>query len=224
MNAPQSTPVQIDVGEAFGYVFRSRNWFGKLAVGALCLFFFWVLFIPLFLLLGYFVEAARIVSRGGRELPPWTDLGKKLADGFLLGVALFVWGLPGTILSSGGSGFHCVQSSCSYQAGPLAPLGGLYGLLIALLTAAIWSQFLTGGFAGAFDFRAVFRRALQYPGMTVIVWLIASVLGTIIALAGLIVVGIGILFTLPYAFALSANLYGQFAQRTAGAAGVAPAV
>ena len=81
-----------------------------------------------------------------------------------------------------------------------------------------------GGFAGAFDFRAVFRRALQNPGVTVIVWLVASVLGVIIALAGLIVVGIGILFTLPYAFALSANLYGQFAQRTEGAAGVAPAL
>jgi hypothetical protein len=224
MNAPQPTAAQVDVGDAFGYVFRSRNWFGKLAVGALCLVFFWLLFIPLFLLLGYFVEAARTVSRGGRELPPWTDLGKKLGDGFLLGIALFVWGLPGTILSSGGSGFHCVQSSCSYQAGPLAPLGALYGLLIAVLTAAIWSQFLAGGFAGAFDFRAVFRRALQDPGMTVIVWLVASVLGTIIALAGFILLLIGFLFTLPYAFALSANLYGQFAQRTQGAAGVAPAL
>jgi hypothetical protein len=224
MNAPQATPAQVDVGEAFGYVFRSRNWFGKLAVGALCLLFFWLFFIPLFILLGYFVEAARSISQGGRELPPWTDIGKKLGDGFLLAVALFVWGLPGSILSSGGGGFHCVQSSCSFQAGPLAPLGGLYTLLIALLTAAIWSQFLAGGFAGAFDFRAVFRRALQNPGMTVIVWLVASVLGVIIALAGLIVVGIGILFTLPYAFALSANLYGQFAQRTEGAAGVAPAL
>jgi uncharacterized BrkB/YihY/UPF0761 family membrane protein len=224
MNAPQATPAQVDVGEAFGYVFRSRNWFGKLAVGALCLLFFWLFFIPLFILLGYYVEAARSISRGGRELPPWTDIGKKLGAGFLLAVALFVWELPGSILSSGGGGFHCVQSSCGFQAGPLAPLGALYGLLIALLTAAIWSQFLVGGFAGAFDFRAVFRRALQNPGLTVIVWLVASVLGVIIALAGLIVVGIGILFTLPYAFALSANLYGQFAQRTEGAAGVALAL
>jgi hypothetical protein len=40
MNAPQSMPVQIDVGDAFGYVFRSRNRLGKLAVGALCRLFF----------------------------------------------------------------------------------------------------------------------------------------------------------------------------------------
>src|SRR5215469_10307939 len=101
MNASLSQPTQVDIGEAFGFVFRSRNWFGKLAVGALCLLFFWVLLIPVFILLGYFVETARVVSQGGRELPPWTDIYKKLADGFFLAVVLFIWGLPGSILSSG---------------------------------------------------------------------------------------------------------------------------
>ena len=51
-----------------------------------------------------------------------------------------------------------------------------------------------------------------------------SVLCTIIALAGVFAVGIGLLFTFPYAFAATASLYGQYAQRTQGAAGVAPAV
>jgi hypothetical protein len=225
MSASQATAGQVDVGEAFGYVFRSRNWFGKLAVGALCLVFFWLFFIPLFILLGYFVEAARTISQGGRELPPWTDIGTKLKEGFLLGVALFVWGLPGAILSSGG-GVQCVGSSgssCSYHPGPLAPLGGLYGLLIGLLTAAIWSQFLAGGFGAAFDFRAIFRRALLRPGLTVTVWLL-NIVATIIAFLGLIVVLIGFLFTLTYGFAVTANLYGQFKQRTQSAAGVAPAL
>src|SRR5437899_10774836 len=72
MSIPLSSQMQVDVGEAFGFVFQSRNWFGRLAVGALCLLFFWLLFIPLFILLGYFVETARTISRGGRELPPWT--------------------------------------------------------------------------------------------------------------------------------------------------------
>jgi hypothetical protein len=85
-----------------------------------------------------------------------------------------------------------------------APIGGLYTLLLGLLTAAIWSQYLEGGFVSAFDFRAIFRRAFLHPGMTVLVWLMG------------IVVGIGLLFTLPYAFAVIANLYGQFCQRTQG--------
>ena len=97
MSIPLSQPIQ--VGEAFGFVFRSRNWFGRLAVGALCLLFFWLFLIPLFILLGYFVETARTISRGGRELPPWTDVGKKLREGFVLSVVLFIWGLPGSILS-----------------------------------------------------------------------------------------------------------------------------
>jgi hypothetical protein len=213
-----SPSIQVDVGEAFGFVFRSRNWFGRLAVGALCLLFFWLFLIPLFILLGYFVETARTISRGGRELPPWTDVGKKLREGFVLAVVLFIWNLPGSILSSTGSfPLHCVGSSCTYTPSVFAPLGGLYSLLLGLLTAAIWSQYLEGSFGAAFDFRAIFRRAVLQPGMTVMVWLMAIVAGIIGAL-GVILVGIGLFFTLPYAFAVIANLYGQFSQLTQRAA------
>ena len=213
MSIPMSSPLQVNVGEAFGFVFRSRNWFGRLAVGALCLLFFWLLFIPLFILLGYSVETARSISRGGRELPPWIDIGKKLGEGFILAVVLYIWQLPGSILSWGGSYIHCVGSSCTYTPNALAPLGGLYTLLLGLLTAAIWSQYLEGGFGAAFDFRAIFRRAGLRPGMTVMVWLMGIVAGIIGGL-GVIVFVIGILFTLPYSFAVTANLYGQFCQRT----------
>jgi hypothetical protein len=213
MSVPLSPSMQVDVGEAFGFVFRSRNWFGRLAVGALCLLFFWLLFIPLFILLGYFVETARTISRGGRELPPWSDVGTKLREGFVLAVVLFIWGLPGSILTWSGSTFHCVGSTCTYTPNALAPLGGLYQLLLGLITAAIWSQYLQGGFTSAFDFRAIFRRAGLRPGMTVLVWLMAIVAGIIGGL-GVIIIVIGLLFTFPYAFAVIANLYGQFCQRT----------
>jgi hypothetical protein len=218
MSTSVSPPVQVDVGEAFGFVFRSRNWFGRLAVGALCLLFFWLFLIPLFVLLGYFVETARTISRGGRELPPWTDVGTKLSQGFVLAVVLFIWGLPGSILSGGSAPPpNCVPPDCTYQPSGLAAVGGLYSLLLGLLTPAIWSQYLEGGFGSAFDFRAVFRRAGLHPGMTVMVWLLALVAGIIGAL-GVILVVIGVLFTLPYAFAVIANLYGQFSRRTQGAA------
>src|SRR5438128_251948 len=124
MSMPLSPPLQVDVGEAFGFVFRSRNWFGRLAVGALCLLFSWLFLIPLFILLGYSVETARTISRGGRELPPWTDVGTKLREGFVLAVVLFIWGLPASIL--GGSSVHCVGSSCTYTPSGLAPLAGLH--------------------------------------------------------------------------------------------------
>src|SRR5881296_961117 len=115
MSIPQSPPIQVDVGEAFGFVFQSRNWFGRLAVGALCLLFFWLFFIPLFILLGYFVETARTISRGGRELLFWTDIGKKLSEGFVLSVVFFIWGLFGSILSSVGNSISCVGSSYTYH-------------------------------------------------------------------------------------------------------------
>jgi hypothetical protein len=211
MNTPLLQPLQVDVGDAFGFVFRSRNWFGRLAIGALCLLFFWLFFIPIFILLGYSVETARTISSGGRELPPWTNIGQKLKDGFLLAVVLFIWGLPGSILSGGD--IHCVNSTCNFQPSALSPIGGLYSLLLGFITAAIWSQYLVGGFGAAFDFRAIFRRAGLQPGMTIMVWLMAIVAG-IIGFLGVIVVGIGLLFTLPYAFAVTSNLYGQFGRLT----------
>src|SRR6185312_1719297 len=145
MSVPRTQSDQIDIAEAFGFVFRSRNWFGRLAVGALCLLFFWALFIPVFILMGYFVETARAVSRGEGELPPWINIGQKLREGFLLAVALFIWNLPGTVLS--GSGIHCTGSTCTSSG--TTGLGTLYSILLGLLTAAIWSQFLESGFTGA---------------------------------------------------------------------------
>jgi len=217
MSTAAASPAQVNIGDAFGYVFRSPNWFGKLAIGALCVLFFWLLLIPLFILNGYFVETARAISRGARELPPWTEIGKKLREGFVLFVVLFIWGLPGSILSGGGS-FSCqANNACSYHPGSLAGLGGLYSLLLGLLTPAIWSQYLNGGFSGAFDFRAIFRRAGTQPGLTVLVWLMAIVAG-VIGFLGIIVVVIGILFTIPYAGAVVASLYGQFSRSTQGAA------
>ncbi|HEX6798952.1 MAG TPA: hypothetical protein VF116_14675, partial [Ktedonobacterales bacterium] len=56
------------------------------------------------------------------------------------------------------------------------------------------------------------------PGMTVLVWLMAIVAGIIGGL-GVILIVIGLLFTLPYAFAVIASLYGQFAQRTQSVVG-----
>ncbi len=213
MNTPMMPATQVDVEDAFTYVFRSRNWVGRLAVGALCLLFFWVFLIPLFILLGYVAETARTISRGERELPAWINISQKLKDGFVLAVALFIWSLPGSILSSTGGG---------YGSSGLAALGGLYSLLLGFLMPAIWSQYLDGGFTAAFDFRAIFRRAGMQPGMTVLVWLMAMI-ALIIGWLGAVIVGIGLLFTLPYAFAVIANLYAQFRLRTQSAAAL-PAV
>ena len=216
-----STAGQVDIGEAFGYVFRSRNWFGKIAVGALCVLFFWVIFIPLLILLGYCVETARTIKNGARELPPWQDIGKKLGEGFILAVVLIIWDLPGIALSSTGFPHQVCTGNpptCTLVSGSgVSGLGSLYNLLLAFLTPAIWSQYIEGGFTNAFQFGAIFRRALQNPGMTVLVWLM-GIVAIIIGFAGVIIVFIGILFTLPYGYLVIAHLYGQFGRATEGLA------
>ncbi|HEX2648071.1 MAG TPA: DUF4013 domain-containing protein, partial [Candidatus Dormibacteraeota bacterium] len=129
-------------------------------------------------------------------------------------------GLPGSLLQGGGS-FTCTANNvCNYHPGSLSALGEVYSLLLGLLTPAIWSQYLNGGFGAGFDFRAIFRRALQNPGMTVLVWLMAIV-AAIIGALGLCAIVIGVLVTIPYAGAVVAHLYGQYSRSTEGAAAMA---
>lgn len=52
--------------------------------------------------------------------------------------------------------------------------------------------------------------------MTVLVWLMAIV-AVLIGVLGVILIVVGLLFTLPYAFAVIANLYGQFRRLTQSA-------
>src|SRR5215472_1542197 len=220
MAQPAPPSSGINIGEAFGYVFRSPGWVSKILVGAVCVLFFWVLLIPVFILNGYFVETARSIARGGTVLPEWTDVGKKLREGFVLAVVLFIWGLPGSLLH-GGDSFSCTANNvCNYHQGSLSGLGSVCSLVLGLVTPAIWSQFLNGGFGAGFDFRAIFRRALQNPGMTVLVWLMAIVAGIIGAL-GFCAIIIGLLVTIPFAGAVVAHLYGQYSRATEGAPAMA---
>lgn len=53
--------------------------------------------------------------------------------------------------------------------------------------------------------------------MTVLVWLM-GIVAVIIGVLGVILIVVGLLFTLPYGFAVAANLYGQFRRLTQSAA------
>src|SRR5207248_10045811 len=78
-------PDRLEIDEAFGFVFRSKGWFGKMLL--LDLFaLLSVVLVGAFFCYGYLIEISRAVRRGERELPPWDQLGKKFVDGFLLGI------------------------------------------------------------------------------------------------------------------------------------------
>jgi uncharacterized membrane protein YesL len=163
-----------------------------------------VLLIPFLLFVGYAVAAARGVRRGSHELPAWDHLGLKLKDGFLLATLFSTWYLPGALL--------VLLAEISSALGALAALGGVWGLLILTTQAAIWSQYLEGGFRAGFDVAAIIRRVQFNLGLTIVVGAVGIAL-LAIALSGFIIV-IGVLLTAPYASWVAAHLFGEYSRLT----------
>ena len=221
--------MELDIGRAFVFVFRSPRWLGKLLVGALCLLFFWLV-APLFIFAGYGVAVARRARAGDHQLPAWDRLGEKLRDGFLITALFLVWNIPGLLLgvptelvAAGGSGGGGGSDLLNRAFGALATLGGLWSLLVLILQSAIWGQYLQGGFGAALNVAAVFRRVRYNVGLTIVVGALAIVLSAL-AVSGFAIL-IGGLVTLPYAAFVSAHLFGSHSRLTDEAVAVArPAV
>jgi energy-coupling factor transport system substrate-specific component len=209
----EARPLELDLRRAFGFPFRSRGWVRKLLIAALCVVFSWLL-VPLLLLAGYATDVARRSRDGDHELPPWNGLGGKLREGFLVVVILVVWMLPAVLLGlpqdvTGGGGPAILATGSQV----LAALGGIWTLLVLLAQAAIWGEYLQGGFGAALDVPAVFRRVKFHSGLTVVVGALTIVLW-LLAFSGLALAALGVALTLPYAAWVSAYLFGKYARIT----------
>lgn len=91
--------------------------------------------------------------------------------------------------------------------------GSLWGLLILAVQAALWSQYLHGGFRAGFNVRAIIRRLQFSLGLTVVVGALGIAL-SVMAVSGLIIVVIGVLLTAPYTSWVGAYIFGEFSRLT----------
>jgi len=230
--ASAASPDRLEIDEAFGFVFRSKGWVGKMLL--LDLFaLLSVVLVGAFFCYGYLIEISRAVRRGERELPPWNQLGKKFVDGLLLGIAFLIWTIPLLILGGLVAGLTAAIGCTTSESGETTcsnPNGLLIGVIVLLafvlfalyillfvLIPAIWAQFLDGGLGAALKVAAVFRRAVFKPGITLLV-LLMYLATSLLAGLGVVAIFIGLLFTFPYAFFVQSHLYGQFARITDAAA------
>ncbi len=189
-------------------------------MAAVCLLFSWLI-LPAFIYIGYTVAAARVAREGGRELPPWVNVGEKLKDGFLLTIAALVWSIPAIVLYAlgfalAGCGTTTDGTSTCSNGGALAlfiTLAVLWGLLLLVLYAPLWSQYLRGGFGACFKVGAVFGRVGANVGLAIIVALMYLVAGLVGGL-GIILLFVGVLLTAPYGALVWAHLFGQYARIT----------
>jgi hypothetical protein len=213
----------MDIGKSFGYVFDDDEWITKLLIAAgillLGIFFFWLLFIPsilaALLLGGYGVEITRRVIRGDTQvLPEWDNWGELLVDGLKAWIIELVYGLPIIALSvclgpASGILAEDAQEVSALLSVCLSGFSFLWSIAIGLLLPAAIAMFVAEEeVSAAFRFGDVIGLVrdnfVTYLLVLVIGWVAAFIGGL-----GLLVCGVGVLVTAPYAGWITAHIRGQ---------------
>jgi hypothetical protein len=212
----------MDLGRAFSYVFDDDQWLTVILLGGL------LMIVPIFgqiVLLGFMIAAARNVMQGSpNPLPRWDNLGDKFMQGlYALGIQL-VYALPIVIpiilLACVATGLGAAAGSEDAAAATivslflcLMPILIILGLVLQVFGFAATVRYLqTNSFSSAMQFGEVIRMVRSDIGGWVVLWLL-YLLCSIVASAGSIAFGVGVLFTTVYSQAVFGHLLGQKARQ-----------
>jgi len=210
----------MDIGRSFTYMFEDQDWIKKILIGGV------LLFIPIvnFVVIGYFMEALRNTAEG-RELPlpEWDDFGGKFMKGLMSAIAGFLYALPimllmGVILGVTAVIAGSLDSDAAETVSAICPLIGnclsfVYMILVMLiLPAGVIQYALTEQFGAFFRFGNMIAFIKANVGGYIIALLVAMVSSLIAEMVGVIACGIGMFFTLMWAYLVSANLFGNLAR------------
>jgi hypothetical protein len=223
----------MDIGSAFTYVFDDPDWIKKLAIGGgiilagiilLPILVGLALFLPIG---GYMLETIKNV-RDARPtpLPEWTDFGNLFSKGLMVLVISIAYNLPSIFFSCASAGVNVAVTSPDVDPDIAGALGAvsvcltcfqlIFSLLgNALLPAAIIHYAQYDSLGAAFQFGEIFNFIKNNIGDYIIVILLSWVAG-LIAIFGIILCFIGVVFTGFWSNLVTAHLYGQLARKAAG--------
>jgi len=202
------------VGDGFAWPFQDPRWFEKLIVQGL------IGIIPIvgwIALAGWLMLTVDNYRGGRRELPP---AGFHLARGgpvfLVLVVYSIVFGLPGGAISRSGA---VVDSAGLLSLGDL--LNFALWLMLSFLTPAVVLLTYQRGLAGGFDVSAVWEAASGNVNNSIVAGLVI-VAAEVVGGLGFLLCCIGLLFTIPYAAAVTAGVVTWYAQTMGGPRPVSP--
>jgi Protein of unknown function (DUF4013) len=202
------------VSDSYAWPFQDPGWAGKMVLQALIAIIPIIGWIALF---GWLALTMDNYRAGRRELAP---AGFHLERGIALFVVYFVYalvfGIPGSVISGAGSSAHDPSLS---SLGSLA--GFVLSVLLAFLTPAIILSTYRAGLNGGFDVGAVWKMATSNTTNTIIAGVLIWISGPI-AVFGIVLCCVGLLFTIPYAVAVNAGIVTWYERMMSGPAPSGP--
>ncbi len=222
----------MDIGSAFTYMFDDERWVAKIAIGG-GLIFAGILLSPILIGLalflpisGYMLEVLKNVRDGqATPLPEWTDWGGLFRKGLTVFLIGLVYNIPALIFSCLSAGINIgmqeadpdMAATLGIAAACLSCVQVILSLIAnALLPAALIRYAEYDTFGSAFQFGEIWSFISSNIGDYIIVILLTWVAG-FIAVLGVVLCIIGVLFTGFWSVLVSANLYGQLARKVRGA-------
>ncbi len=182
----------MDVGRSFTYMLQQPGGIGKLVVGGV------LMFIPVIgwmIVAGYMIRTLRQVSAGVETLPEWTDWGQLLVTGLLVWAGSFIYEIPGMIIGRFGVGGTLLSS--------------LWSLVVFIVLPAALIRFAaTDNFGAFFDFSEIIA-FIQANSSNYILAVVLALVASILAMFGLILLIVGVVFTIFWASLVTAHLYGS---------------
>ncbi len=207
-----------DLGKAFSFPFNDPGWATKFLIAAAFMLLS-VIGLGLFVLAGYLVQVTqRVMKHEESVLPEWSDVGIKFITGVKFAVVYFLYLLPVIILSALFAVLILITalgapSEATEAAAGVYTFGFLlvvipYSVALSILLPIISYRFAAHEKIGeALDISAVIADFRKHWQSTVIVALIAIGIESLAAV-GMAAFIVGVLFTLFYAYLVSAYLHG----------------
>jgi hypothetical protein len=200
--------VGLDIGRAIQYWMKDPKWITKVLIGGL------LSIIPIvgqLIVGGYYIRTVQQIQGGNDSgLPEWGQWGDDLVRGLKLFGIVIVWLIPLIAISICVAALSVIDETAGGFAGLLLNcLGFIYIVAFYFIFPILIGRFAaTEQFSEGFQFGPIINDAQKIPSQLLIflvMWFVVS----FVAGFGIILCGIGILFTSFIAYLISGHLVAQ---------------
>ncbi len=218
----------MDIGRAFTYLTEDQEWWKKILILGL------ISLIPVagqLYVLGYVLTVLKNVIQGQEvPLPPAVDdFGGRIVKGLMIGIIIFIYVLPVGVLVVCSSlvpqifltvieDESLATTLMTVWMGCFGCITLIVGMLSSLLVPFLWGVYAdTENFGAAFQLGKIFGMLKSAIGPALIVMVVLNLFGLVTAMVGMLICGVGEIFTFVYTQLVAAFLYGSLYKQARGA-------